>query len=646
MGKRGQSSIEFTVLISFMFFVFVVFFYVVGSRFAQIRTDNDRLMLEDYGDYLKSEVSLAAGAADGYSRVFFVPDSLNNRKYRVDINEYTGTNLNFSEMVVSYVNYSLDYSYVMRLPINIHGDIDQYAGSYVVISKRGNLISLNTSTKCTNGQTVPCGTDTGECISGLKTCTSGVWGSCVGAVGPVSEICDNKDNDCNGLVDDMGTSTCGVGACQRTIQSCIGGVTQSCVPGTPGTEVCNNIDDDCNGSVDDGLGTSTCGVGACQRTTQNCVGGVTQSCVPGTPGTEICGDGIDNDCDGSIDEGCCSDECGPNGNRSCDSGSSYHICGNYDADSCLEWNTSVSCNTGEICGSGGNCLLWWNSSWPYREMMYLEDTSPINASGISVKLALDTASFISSALMDSQCNDIRFTGSNANFLQHLIETGCNSPRTIIWLKMNITSNTNNTIYMYYGNPSAPNPDAVTAANLTLELSNDQNSGSWTRSNFFITNLSDATQSGGAFVGNCSENSPGNNTFTLCSKDVLPFLSSGNISSKYIYWNFSSGGDTSHLKNMKYELTVNGNRMVFWDMYGNTSENITNTNGPAGQVARSGASNAKQINLSSFKVGIFGYSDSGSFNEHYFNETSVMNSTGQRYYSYNYPLLRFIRNETR
>jgi hypothetical protein len=68
-------------------------------------------------------------------------------------------------------------------------------------------------------------------------------------------------------------------------------------------ELCNAVDDDCNLQVDENLGTSTCGLGACQRTVNNCVGGVVQVCVPGTSTPETC-NGIDDDCDGVIDNGC------------------------------------------------------------------------------------------------------------------------------------------------------------------------------------------------------------------------------------------------------------------------------------------------------------------------------------------------------
>jgi hypothetical protein len=120
---------------------------------------------------------------------------------------------------------------------------------------------------------------------------------------PTMEVCNGIDDDCDGVIDNgLGSTTCGVGACRRMVQNCVGGVMQMCMPGTPTPEVCNGIDDDCDGVIDNGLGTFTCGVGACQRTVPACVMGVTQTCVPGAPMPEIC-DGIDNDCNGVVDNG-------------------------------------------------------------------------------------------------------------------------------------------------------------------------------------------------------------------------------------------------------------------------------------------------------------------------------------------------------
>jgi len=72
---------------------------------------------------------------------------------------------------------------------------------------------------------------------------------------------------------------------------------------------CNGIDENCNGQIDEGYVSTTisCGVGACASTgIQQCVSGqVIDSCTPHSPSTEIC-DGSDNNCNGQVDEDCTS----------------------------------------------------------------------------------------------------------------------------------------------------------------------------------------------------------------------------------------------------------------------------------------------------------------------------------------------------
>jgi hypothetical protein len=99
--------------------------------------------------------------------------------------------------------------------------------------------------------------------------------------------------------------TCGTGACQAEgAYLCVEGALQPvCTPGTPGIEVCDGVDNDCDNTTDEGLGQTTCGTGACLRTVDNCAGGAPQVCAPGSPTPEVC-DGIDNDCDGAVDNAC------------------------------------------------------------------------------------------------------------------------------------------------------------------------------------------------------------------------------------------------------------------------------------------------------------------------------------------------------
>jgi hypothetical protein len=64
-----------------------------------------------------------------------------------------------------------------------------------------------------------------------------------------TEVCNLRDDNCDGEVDERVRPTCGVGWCARYSPTCN---PADCVPGPPAKETCNSFDDDCDGELDNG----------------------------------------------------------------------------------------------------------------------------------------------------------------------------------------------------------------------------------------------------------------------------------------------------------------------------------------------------------------------------------------------------------
>ena len=184
---------------------------------------------------------------------------------------------------------------------------------------------INNGCICKPGEVKDCGSAQGECKKGKMTCLpKAEWGPCTGQIGPSTETCDGKDNDCDGKVDGMqrpcytgSSSALGKGICKQGKQTCsFGNWNPLCLGQVlPKPEACDGIDNDCNGLVDESISnppSCTKTKGVCVGSKKTCVQGKWKDCTDADylkhdklyQASEDKCDSKDNDCDGKVDYLC------------------------------------------------------------------------------------------------------------------------------------------------------------------------------------------------------------------------------------------------------------------------------------------------------------------------------------------------------
>ncbi len=200
------------------------------------------------------------------------------------------------------------------------------------------------------------------------------------------ELCNGVDDDCDGAVDEspegagLPCDTGWPGACSLGVRVCADGVLDCSdrVPAT--TEVCDGVDNDCDGPIDEDVDLSgSCATGApgiCGVGELSCVAGAV-ACVALENALDEACDAVDNDCDGRIDEGL-RNGCGACGGavpEACDAVDN-DCDGRADEDpACAEPCQSGECTGDGICDAASELCV------PRCEVLGCEDPMEICTAG-------------------------------------------------------------------------------------------------------------------------------------------------------------------------------------------------------------------------------------------------------------------------
>lgn len=83
--RKGQTSFEFVVLVSFVMLIFTVTYVVVQSRTLSLIDDQTHSQAKALSNIVSSEIELAYKVHQGYKKSFWIPQYINGEEYTIEL---------------------------------------------------------------------------------------------------------------------------------------------------------------------------------------------------------------------------------------------------------------------------------------------------------------------------------------------------------------------------------------------------------------------------------------------------------------------------------------------------------------------------------------------------------------------------------
>lgn len=107
---------------------------------------------------------------------------------------------------------------------------------------------------------------------------------------------------------------------------------------------------------------------------------------------------------------------------------------------------------------------WFNDNWLYRKSIQVNNNTS-EETDVYISVTIDTSD---ADKFQDDCGDIRFTKTNGQQLDYYVSSGCGTASTVIHVNFDTLPAGDQTLYYYYGNPSAS--DGFSASDFSTEAS--------------------------------------------------------------------------------------------------------------------------------------------------------------------------------